>query len=49
MTVELDYGKRTSFTLERFARHCLMNGLDELGFLLEQAPLISAWEAECEH
>ena len=48
MTVELDSGKRSSFTLERFARHCLMNGLDELGFLIEQAPLIAAWEAECE-
>ena len=49
MTVELESGKRSSFALDRFARHCLMNGLDELGFLLEQAKLVSAWEAECEH
>jgi 3-isopropylmalate/(R)-2-methylmalate dehydratase small subunit len=48
MTVALENGKMGSFSLDRFARHCLMNGLDELGFLVEQAPLIAAWEAACE-
>jgi len=48
MTVALENGKTGSFSLDRFARHCLMNGLDELGFLLEQQPLIAAWEAACE-
>jgi 3-isopropylmalate/(R)-2-methylmalate dehydratase small subunit len=48
MTVALENGKTGSFSLDRFARHCLMNGLDELGFLVEQAPLIAAWEAACE-
>jgi len=49
MTVELEDGKRSTFQLDRFARHCLMNGLDELGFLLETLPLTAAWEAACEH
>jgi len=48
MTVSLENGKTGTFSLDRFARHCLMNGLDELGFLLEQQPLIAAWEAACE-
>jgi 3-isopropylmalate/(R)-2-methylmalate dehydratase small subunit len=48
MTVTLEDGRKSSFSLDRFARHCLMNGLDELGFLLEQAPQIAAWEAGCE-
>jgi 3-isopropylmalate/(R)-2-methylmalate dehydratase small subunit len=48
MTVALEGGRTGSFSLDRFARHCLMNGLDELGFLLEQQPLIAAWEAACE-
>jgi len=48
MTVALESGKTGSFSLDRFARHCLMNGLDELGFLIEQQPLIGAWEAACE-
>jgi 3-isopropylmalate/(R)-2-methylmalate dehydratase small subunit len=48
MTVALENGKTGTFSLDRFARHCLMNGLDELGFLLEQLPLTAAWEAECE-
>jgi 3-isopropylmalate/(R)-2-methylmalate dehydratase small subunit len=48
MTVTLEDGRKSSFALDRFARHCLMNGIDELGFLLEQAPQIAAWEAGCE-
>ena len=49
MTVTLEDGRKSSFALDRFARHCLMNGVDEMGFLLEQAPQIAAWEAGCEH
>jgi len=48
MTVALENGKKGTFSLDLFARHCLMNGLDELGFLLEQQPLITAWETACE-
>ena len=29
-------GKRVSFPIDRFSRYCLMNGIDQLGFLLER-------------
>jgi glutamine synthetase len=32
-------------SIEGFARVCLMNGVDELGFLLQQAPAIERYEA----
>ena len=33
------------FPIDPFARHCLMNGVDELGFLLAQDAAIKAYEA----
>ena len=38
-------GSMVRFDLDRFARHCLLNGVDQLGFLLEAEPEIRAWEA----
>ena len=38
-------GTRHAFTVEPFARHCLLNGVDELGFLLELEPAIAAYES----
>ena len=35
----------TSFPIEPFARFCLMNGVDELGFLLSKNSEIEAYEA----
>ncbi len=35
-----------SFELEPFARHCLLEGVDELGYLLKQVDAISAYEAK---
>ena len=32
--VEYGEGQRASFPLDRFARHCLLEGVDSLGFLL---------------
>jgi 3-isopropylmalate/(R)-2-methylmalate dehydratase small subunit len=43
-TLSLPNGSRVSFPLEPFARYCLMNGVDELGFLLGKAPAIDAYE-----
>ena len=37
-------GMTASFPLDPFARHCLMNGVDELGFLLSQSGAIGAYE-----
>ncbi|HEU4627734.1 MAG TPA: 3-isopropylmalate dehydratase small subunit [Steroidobacteraceae bacterium] len=43
-TVALPNGTRVRFPLEPFARYCLMNGVDELGFLLSKQPEIDAYE-----
>ncbi|GAC1348296.1 MAG: 3-isopropylmalate dehydratase small subunit [Myxococcales bacterium] len=44
-TLSFDEGLRTaSFPLDPFARHCLLNGVDELGFLLGQEEAIAAFE-----
>jgi 3-isopropylmalate/(R)-2-methylmalate dehydratase small subunit len=43
-TLALPNGTRVSFPLEPFARYCLMNGVDELGFLLSKTPEIDAYE-----
>ncbi len=44
-TLTLPDGKKVSFPMEGFARYCLMNGVDELGFLLSQGDAISTYEA----
>jgi len=43
-TVTLPDGSRVSFPLDGFARYCLMNGVDELGFLLGQQEAIARYE-----
>ena len=45
LTVTLDDGATTSFAVEPFARRCLLDGVDPLGALLKQAPMIEAYEA----
>lgn len=42
--IELPDGGRIHFQLEPFARHCLLNGVDQLGFLLQQAEAITQYE-----
>ncbi|MGH8143663.1 MAG: 3-isopropylmalate dehydratase small subunit [Steroidobacteraceae bacterium] len=42
--VLLPTGASASFSVEGFARYCLLNGIDELGFLLSQQDSISAYE-----
>jgi 3-isopropylmalate/(R)-2-methylmalate dehydratase small subunit len=43
-TVTLSDGRRAEFPVDAFARHCLLHGVDELGYLLAQAPAIEAFE-----
>ncbi len=43
-TLTLPTGEAVRFPLEPFARYCLMNGVDELGFLLARAKEIGAYE-----
>ncbi|MGH8288131.1 MAG: 3-isopropylmalate dehydratase small subunit [Steroidobacteraceae bacterium] len=43
-TLGLPTGEAVRFPLEPFARYCLINGVDELGFLLARANEIEAYE-----
>jgi 3-isopropylmalate/(R)-2-methylmalate dehydratase small subunit len=43
-TLSLPDGKQVEFPVDGFARYCLLNGLDELDFLLEQEDTILAFE-----
>jgi 3-isopropylmalate/(R)-2-methylmalate dehydratase small subunit len=45
-TLTLPDGTAVSFPLEGFARYCLLNGVDELGFLLSQNAAIAAYEQQ---
>jgi 3-isopropylmalate/(R)-2-methylmalate dehydratase small subunit len=44
-TLTLADGTKAKFPVDPFARYCLLNGVDELGFLLSQADAITAFEA----
>jgi 3-isopropylmalate/(R)-2-methylmalate dehydratase small subunit len=43
-TLGLPTGARVSFPIEAFAQHCLVNGVDELGYLLARSGEIEAYE-----
>lgn len=43
-SLTLPDGRSVKFPIEAFARHCLLNGVDELGYLLEQQDAIAAYE-----
>ena len=43
-TLTLPTGERVTFPLESFSRYCLLNGVDELGFLLDRGAQIEAYE-----
>ena len=43
-TLTLPDGTQVKFPLEGFARYCLLNGVDELGFLLSKNAAITAYE-----
>lgn len=45
MTVTQEDGAAATFTVEPFARRCLLDGVDPLGHLLNQLPAIEAHEA----
>jgi 3-isopropylmalate/(R)-2-methylmalate dehydratase small subunit len=44
--LKLPDGLSVRFPLEGFSRYCLLNGIDELGYLLSRAELISAFEQQ---
>jgi 3-isopropylmalate/(R)-2-methylmalate dehydratase small subunit len=43
-TLTLPDGREITFPLDDFAQHCLMQGIDQLGYLLEQDNAISHFE-----
>jgi 3-isopropylmalate/(R)-2-methylmalate dehydratase small subunit len=43
--IELPDGGRIHFELEPFARHCLLSGVDQLGFLLQHETQIAEFES----
>lgn len=43
-TLTLPDGTHTAFPVDPFARHCLLNGVDDIGYLLSQRPAIDAFE-----
>jgi 3-isopropylmalate/(R)-2-methylmalate dehydratase small subunit len=44
-SLKLPDGRTVEFPVEAFARYCLLNGVDELGYLLSQSDAIAAYEA----
>jgi len=44
-TLALPNGRSVPFPVEAFARYCLLNGVDETGYLLSQEAAIRAYEA----
>ena len=44
--IALPDGGRVPFRLEPFARHCLLNGVDQLGYLLQHADAITHYEQQ---
>ncbi|MCS6883569.1 MAG: 3-isopropylmalate dehydratase small subunit [Oscillochloridaceae bacterium] len=43
--VILPGGRAVSFPIDGFAKHCLVHGVDQLGFILQQEEAIAAYEA----
>ncbi len=44
-TLTLADGKAVKFPVDGFAKHCLLEGVDELGYILQQESAIAAFEA----
>ncbi|WP_250627608.1 3-isopropylmalate dehydratase small subunit [Pinirhizobacter soli] len=47
-SIRLPDGGEIRFELDEFSRHCLLNGVDQLGFLLRQDNAITAFEKNLE-
>jgi 3-isopropylmalate/(R)-2-methylmalate dehydratase small subunit len=45
-TVTLAGGRTVEFPIDPFAKHCLLEGVDELGYMINQEPAIAAYEAK---
>jgi 3-isopropylmalate/(R)-2-methylmalate dehydratase small subunit len=45
-TLTLPGGQTVQFPIDPFAKQCLLEGVDELGYMLKQEPAIAAYEAK---
>lgn len=45
-TITSPSGQQIEFTIDDFRKHCLLNGLDDIGLTLENAEAIKAYEAK---
>jgi 3-isopropylmalate/(R)-2-methylmalate dehydratase small subunit len=45
-TLTLPDGTAVEFPIDAFSKHCLLAGVDELGYILNQDAAISAYEAQ---
>jgi len=43
-TLQLPDGRQVTFPIDPFSKTCLLEGVDQLGYLLKQAPKIAAYE-----
>jgi 3-isopropylmalate/(R)-2-methylmalate dehydratase small subunit len=43
--VTLSDGTAVEFPIDAFSKHCLLEGVDELGYILQQDDAIRAYEA----
>lgn len=46
LQVRLPDGRSSAFSLDSFSRYCLLNGVDQLGYLLQQGDAIAAFERQ---
>jgi 3-isopropylmalate/(R)-2-methylmalate dehydratase small subunit len=44
-TLSLPGGRTIEFPVDSFAKHCMLEGVDELGYILRQADAIAAYES----
>ena len=44
-TLTLANGRAVEFPIDGFSKHCMLEGIDELGYILQQAPAIAAFES----
>jgi len=44
-TLTTPSGREVHFPVDEFSKHCLVNGVDELGYILQQESMIAAYEA----
>jgi 3-isopropylmalate/(R)-2-methylmalate dehydratase small subunit len=45
-TLRLPSGRQVKFAVDEFSRYCLLEGVDELGYILKQEAAIAAFEAK---